>query len=146
MRNDSNKLSKILNRTDKRKSECTNLLSFLFRTILQDLNISDGMFEDQLRKKINDPRTNIPDTKAQKGQYRTNLIKEITKPAMSWLYFERAIRIFRPIRIKLTIELTYSDASTSKHVVQTETEYMRRLSDVATEDEIKKFEESTRKK
>lgn len=146
MKNEINKLSKILKRTDKRIEECTNLLSCLFRKILQDRNISEAMFEDQLRKMINDPRTNIPDTKVQRNQYRTNLIKEITKPFMSWLYFERAIRILRPIRIKLSIELTYSDASVSKHTVETYTEYMKPMNEVATQEDIDKFEERTRNK
>lgn len=92
-----------------------NPLARLYRKILMDLQVSPAQMNKNMLAWLDDPRNNIPNNGATRSSERGNLIKEMTRPNMTWKVFMKCIRFLRPLNIKLTVELEWAGQRKTQH-------------------------------
>lgn len=101
-----NKINKILTSPDKEVKKTFGIggiLSRLFRQILADLNITPSRFGSLMQDYVNDPRNSIPNNKRDQTMNRGNLIKEFSKPNMTWKVFCKAMRFLQFVKIDFVV-------------------------------------------
>ena len=64
---------------------------------------------------VADPRNAIPDDGKSRSTERGNLIRELSRPDMTWRVFLKGIRLLRPIDIHLEVHLRWSRKKVTIH-------------------------------
>ncbi len=113
----SEKNRDILDARDKGISTAENLPAKLFRQVLYDLKMHPYKWGHLMRRYLTDPRNNVPQTKTDINHHRGNLNKELRKPRITFPTLMRGIRLLNPISMKLTVELTWPNRTTTVHSV-----------------------------
>lgn len=80
-----------------------------------DLQLTPSQMNKNMLAWLDDPRNGIPNNGAMRSSERGNLIKEMTKPNMTWKVFMKCIRFLRPLNIKLSFELEWAGRRFTTH-------------------------------
>ena len=112
-------LSRILDSADKRAGETNNLLARLLRQIMADLAITpiewNKLINRYYHSRYSRARKNARDIASDKNNFN----RAIAKEQVSWRNLFKAICIFGPKSIKLTIEFEWSNGKGTTHSVKT---------------------------
>ncbi len=112
-------LSRILVSADKRAGETNHLLARLLRQVMADLAISpiewNELINRYYRSRYSRTRKNARDIASDKNNFN----RAIAKEQVSWRNLFKAICIFGPKSIKLTIEFEWSNGKSTTHHVKT---------------------------
>lgn len=115
-----NKLSKMLASESKGMEKAygtKGILTKLFRQMLQDLNIGPARFGKYLQDYIMDSRYGVPNNKKDQTSMRGNLVKDFSKPEMSWNVFCNALRFLQIVKIEFAVKAYHANGQTSLHSV-----------------------------
>lgn len=101
MMNDDNKLS----------HESSNPMTKLFRELLKELNYRPDAWNRRLTRFLNSAYSRVPKNAKDIGQERNNFNRAISRKAMTWKTFQKAIQIMGPTRYKITIDMEWSSGA-----------------------------------
>jgi hypothetical protein len=112
-RNKNSSVNNMLTSNDKEKHKTkrhgpNGVLSRLFRTVLQDLNVNPHRFGVLMHQFIQDNRNGVPDNRVAQTSVRGNLRKELTRTQMTWKVFCKAMRFIQILNIEINIKLTHA--------------------------------------
>lgn len=106
------KLRNIIESHDKQIDTTKNVLSRLSRLILMDIDVDAQTFDVMLNRYIRK-------LAEERGEYntsiKTNFTSALCSPTLTWKYFERFLKVLDPRKIRVTIDLTWKDGSTTTH-------------------------------
>lgn len=111
------KLKTMLASPDKGMSSAEGVLSRLFRQILADNNVGAYAWNNLMERYLNDDRNGIPKNGKDRSSARGNLGKELSRPAMTWKVFRKALQFLGARRIKFTVECEWSNRRRTVHSV-----------------------------
>lgn len=114
----SKNLYSLLGDDKKKVGESRSLLTALFRVMLADLNVTSTRWNDLCNKYFRSHLSSVPKNSRDVGNARNNLSRLISNDNISWRNFIQAIKILRPTKIKLTLELTWPGDITTTHVAE----------------------------
>lgn len=112
-------MTEILTAPDKRITSpqgIKGVLARLYRQMLANLNIGPMTFESHMVDFLSRSRT--PNTRSDRQVVQGNLIKDFSKPTMTWPVFCKAIRFFRVWKFRLVIECYHENGKVSLHSVE----------------------------
>ena len=112
-------MTEILNAPDKRitiPQGIKGVLARLYRQMLANLNIGPIIFESYMVDYLSRSRT--PNTRSDRQVVQGNLIKDFSKPTMTWPVFCKAIRFFRIWKFRIVIECYHENGKVSLHSVE----------------------------
>lgn len=91
-------------------------LTWLFRNILQDLQIGPMPWEKLMEKYLNDPANNVPINGRDRSSIRGNLNKALLKSStMTWKFFKIGLRFLGAIHFTINFEITWQNNRTSNY-------------------------------
>jgi hypothetical protein len=83
--------------------------------MLKDLGVNIQRWNDYMYTFVNDPRNGYPPTKRDQQSARGNLIKEFSRPQMTWKVFMKALRFLRAKDVTIALEVNYHNGTRSVH-------------------------------
>lgn len=94
---------------DQRKlvHESANPVTLLFRLILEDIDLGSISWNRKLTTFLNSHFSRTPKNPKDIGQERNNFNRAISRPAMTWKTFQKAIQIMGPLRYSITIDMEW---------------------------------------
>lgn len=94
---------------DKRKlvHESANPVTLLFRLILEEIDLGAGEWNRKLTMFLNSHLSRVPKNAKDIGQERNNFNRAISRRAMTWKTFQKAIQIMGPLRYRITIDMEW---------------------------------------
>lgn len=107
----------ILNSPTKKKEECTNVLSWLFRSLLEAAQVSPIRWSTNMERYLKDPRNRISRSSKDASTARGNLMKELTRNSFTWKIFEKGIRFLGPKSVKLVLEVSWANGTETRHEI-----------------------------
>lgn len=105
----------LLKDEDKKTNESKSLLTTLFRKMLSDLDITPSRWNDLCNKYFRSGFSSVRKNSRDVGNARNNLSRLVAADNISYNNFIRSIKILRPLKIKLTLELTWRNGLVTKH-------------------------------
>lgn len=115
-------MSRDLNRmlVDPRKEmhRARGPLAKLYRRILWDLDIKPEQINALILKWLDDPKNAIPNNGKSRSTERGNIIKDLSKPEMTWKNFVKGIRLLRPQRVRFIVSIDWPSSLTSVHEIK----------------------------
>jgi hypothetical protein len=109
-------LMRLLGQSDKGASRAYGaggVLSRLWSQMLKDLGVNIQRWNDYMYTFVNDPRNGYPPTKRDQQSARGNLIKEFSRPQMTWKVFMKALRFLRAKDVTIALEVNYHNGTRS---------------------------------
>ncbi len=109
-----NKLFKILSRQDKGTGLTHGIpgtLSCLFRLMLMDLNITQIKFTAYLVDYVRDKRNKIPDNRRDQSSIMGNLVKEFSRPDMTWKVFCKGVKFLQFTKFEICLKCHRQDGT-----------------------------------
>lgn len=103
----SKDLQRIVRSNDKAINEARGPLAKLFRKILFDTKMDQIKVEKLMRQYLDNPLNNIPRDNKIRSSERGNLIKEISRPNMTWKVFMKGLRFLSPVAVRFEVHLTW---------------------------------------
>lgn len=98
-------LNKLLDHLEKAIEEAENLPAKLLRGLMYDMNIGPLEMSQYLTRWLDNPLNGVPKNGNDRSNRRGNLIKEISRPRITWNVFEKAVSLFDPVSFKVTVEM-----------------------------------------
>lgn len=114
----TNRLNRMLSAPDKLRTRTpggNGMLSRLFRTILQDLNITGQRFAKFMEDYITDTRNGVPNNKKDQTSMRGNLNKEFSREQMTWKVFCKALRFLQFTRVEIILRCHHANGTITEH-------------------------------
>lgn len=93
-------------------------LAKLYRRILWDLDIKPEQINALILKWLDDPKNGIPNNGKSRSTERGNIIKDLSKPEMTWKNFVKGIRLLRPLRVRFIVSIDWPANLTSVHEIK----------------------------
>lgn len=112
------KIDSMLSDQTKQINHSKGFLTFLFRKILHDQNITVNTWNRLLSQYINRPINGKPREGKARSTEQNNLCKEIVRSNMTWAVFLKGIRILNPIAIRLSVEIQWRAGPPTMHSVK----------------------------
>lgn len=129
----SDKIKDILSPDGARKAE--GELSYLARIILRDVGMTNYIWESKLQEYMERNKKRVPKNKKDRSYYRGNLNTQFTNPKMTWRVFLEFLRFLNPIKIKITVSMTWGGShKTTVHSVNIHTRNEGRAKSIAEEE------------
>lgn len=119
----------------KKINDSKGFLTFLFRKILHDQNITINTWNRLLDQCINRPVNGKPREGKARSTERNNICKEIVRVNMTWGVFLKGIRVLNPISIRLTVEIQWRAGAPTNHSIKIPIIDLERAVDRGTADE-----------
>lgn len=110
----SDELRNITDSDTKQEEQALGILARLFRQLLHKgtgINVPDVKYSYALRlieAWLKDPNNGVPDDLKRRSSTRGNLIKEISRPDMTFRVFLKGIRWLRPQNVTFIVDLGYA--------------------------------------
>lgn len=111
----SNNINKILTNTTKRVTEARNPLARMWRQILLDLNVTPMAFDKMINRYLDDPRNHIPKDPKKRSTERGNMMKELSKPSITWKTLEKGLRLFPFTELTIELHFKWGSGRTTIH-------------------------------
>lgn len=117
----------------KKRQSSKNLLTYLWRTILYELNINTRNFEPMVKRYLNDPNSGVRDTTKDRNNHRGNLMKELTNDAITWRVLMKGLRLLEVMEFELVLRVKRRDRISGKEII---TEHsVRSANEISYDDE-----------
>lgn len=94
------------------------MLRKLLTKIYTDLNITPTRFHVLLQHYLEDPLNGVPQNSRSISSERSNTVKELKKPQISWKQFLRGMKIVRANRFTITITVHHSKDVKTEHSIE----------------------------
>lgn len=111
------KLRQIIDSHDKAIDLTKNTLSRLTRLILMDTDIDAETFDLLLNRYVRQLNEARGETNS---SVKTNFTSALCSPTLTWKYFERFLSVLNPVKVKVSVDITWRDKSTTTHSVDVE--------------------------
>lgn len=110
----------LLDLEDRGLSKAQNVLSYLFRKILFQTQLSGTRWEFLIGRWMADPRNPAPKNSKDRSSQKGNLNKALKSDRMTWKNCEKGLRFLGVIKLKITAECTWANGKTTAHSVTKE--------------------------
>lgn len=111
----SRELNRMLDDPRKGIQAARNPLARLYRKILMELAISNDDFNTKMRQYLDDPRNGIAMNGNVRSSERGNLIKEMSRPVMTWKSFIKCCRFLRPVNCTFSVKFEWQGGMFTNH-------------------------------
>lgn len=89
------------------------ILAKIYRKVLIDIDLRMERFEYLMQKYDRELSLDNTMTRRAISSEKSNILREMGKPTMSWKVFKKCIGFLRPTNIKFAVELTWANGKTT---------------------------------
>ena len=115
----SNPIQVLLSTPGKGKLEPGGIRGFFagfYRSILDDINMNPMWWDALMRDWIEDYKQGAGEEPRKKiTSMRGNLMKELGKPEMTWKVFSKGLRFLQPIKVEVSLRITWRTKIITEH-------------------------------
>lgn len=113
----SNDIFDILSSPTKEEENARGILAKLFRQILADTATSGTKFHHLMTNYLNNPFNGFSHDRKRKSSERSNLMKELARPNMTFKVFVKGIQFLAPVEAVFEVKLKWRDNRTTIHSI-----------------------------
>ena len=120
-------------------------LALFFRKILTDIGMTSLLWGQKMEEYLQNPRNGVRRNPAARATARSNLMRELKKPKITFDVFRKGTLFLNPVKAKLIYEAQWQDGSVTRHELELldqtkptqEGETLEEASDRAFEEQVR---------
>lgn len=99
------------------EAESAKGLAQLYRIIWADRRMNAGRLNALMQHWLNNPRNRVPNHGKWRSSIRGNMMKELSRPDMTWNVFRNGIALLRPLRAEFSVRLFWLNGDVTEHSI-----------------------------
>lgn len=108
----SNNFIQVYKEPEKARNKARGILAKLWLQTMIDLGIKPTKLISLIEKYVDDPSNGVPVNGKNRSTERGNMMKQLTRPDMSWKVFLKAIRVLNPRYVRFEVHLGWRGQET----------------------------------